>query len=140
MKAFLLTIALGASLAMTVMAQTPVTATCKDGSSFSGASRSGACRGHGGVQTWGTGTEPPAASTTPAKPAQGTPAATTAAKPAAPTPAPGGAAGQVWVNTASHVYHCPGTQYYGNTKKGQYMTEAAAKAAGSHADHGKACS
>jgi hypothetical protein len=144
MKTFLLTIALGVSFAMTAMAQAPVTATCKDGSSFSGASRSGACRGHGGVQTWGTGTELPA-STTPAKPAQATPAAappvgTAASKPKAPTPAPGGAPGQVWVNTASHVYHCPGTRYYGTTNKGEYMTEAAAKAAGNHADHGKACS
>jgi hypothetical protein len=144
MKAFLLTIVLGAGFTMTAMAQTPVTATCKDGSSFSGASRSGACRGHGGVQTWGTGTESPA-STMPAKPAQATPAtpapptAATASKSGAPSPAPG-APGQVWVNTASHVYHCPGTQYYGNTKKGEYMTEAAAKAAGNHADHGKACS
>jgi hypothetical protein len=145
MKAFLLTIALGASFVMTAMAQTPVTATCKDGSSFSGASRGGACRGHGGVQTWGTGTEPPT-STTPVMPVQATPAtrtppaATAASKPAASTPAPGGAPGQVWVNTGSHVYHCPGTQYYGNTKKGEYMTEVAAKAAGNHADHGKACS
>ncbi len=70
------------------------------------------------------------------------PAAPTAPKPAATpaTPPPPGAEGQVWVNTASHVYHCSGTKYYGNTKKGQYMTEAAAKTAGNHADHGKACS
>src|SRR6516162_4193397 len=31
-----------------------VTATCKDGTTFTGAKRSGACRGHGGVQSWGT--------------------------------------------------------------------------------------
>ncbi|MER3546913.1 MAG: hypothetical protein C4338_04625, partial [Rhodanobacteraceae bacterium] len=29
-----------------------VSATCKDGSSWSGKSHSGACRGHGGVQGW----------------------------------------------------------------------------------------
>src|ERR1700676_5181969 len=42
-----------------------VTATCKDGTAFTGTSRSGACSGHGGVQAWGsvaTGT-PPSAST-----------------------------------------------------------------------------
>jgi hypothetical protein len=32
----------------------PVTATCKDGTAFTGTKRSGACRGHGGVQSWGT--------------------------------------------------------------------------------------
>jgi hypothetical protein len=30
-----------------------VTATCKDGTSFTGAKRSGACWGHGGVRSWG---------------------------------------------------------------------------------------
>jgi len=31
-----------------------VTATCKDGTAFTGTKRSGACRGHGGVQSWGS--------------------------------------------------------------------------------------
>jgi hypothetical protein len=36
-----------------------VTGTCKDGSTFNGTKRSGACRGHGGVQSWGTAAATP---------------------------------------------------------------------------------
>jgi hypothetical protein len=104
-----------------------VTATCKDGSTYSGTKRSGACRGHGGVQSWGTAEAP----ATPSAPTQTTTKSTATA--------PGGGNGQVWVNTASNVYHCPGTRWYGKTKKGEYMSEAAAKAAGDRPAHGKGC-
>jgi hypothetical protein len=39
----------------------------------------------------------------------------------------------VWVNNDSHVYHFPGTRYYGHTKQGVFMCEADAKAAGDRA-------
>ena len=108
-----------------------VTATCKDGTAFTGTKRAGACRGHGGVQSWGEATSPANAPSQPG--AQ--PAPTTSQR---ATPAPGGA-GQVWVNTASNVYHCPGTRWYGKTKQGSYMSEAEARAQGARPDHGKAC-
>jgi hypothetical protein len=38
--------------------------------------------------------------------------------------------GQVWVNTATGIYHYPGTRWYGNTKQGRFMTEKDAIAQG----------
>ena len=167
-------------------AQVPAGSTgmCKDGSYTTAASKSGACRGHKGVQDWYTGTgaatgaKPVAAAPVPTAmtPASKAAVAPTSPTPAAPVPTPapmaaapaptptstkaaapggtrmspaaaaatrpqaaGGGPGLVWVNTESKVYHCPGSDFYGKTKQGSYMSEADAKAKGSHADHNKPC-
>jgi hypothetical protein len=113
---------------------TAVTATCKDGTTFSGTSRSGACAGHKGVATWGTAdTSQATPAATPGKTAAGGAAASGAAS------AKTGGPGQVWVNSASKVYHCPGDRYYGKTKSGEFMSQSAAVAAGAHPSGGKAC-
>jgi hypothetical protein len=135
------------------------TGLCNDGSYWTGAAKSGACRGHKGIKTWyaasaaapaqaaapaaAAAPAPMPAPSAPAAPA--TPAPMAKAKPstssmAAKTPAAGGGPGMVWVNTSTKVYHCYGTKYYGTTKAGAYMSEADAKAKGAHADAGKPCS
>ena len=47
--------------------------------------------------------------------------------------------GMVWVNTDSGVYHKPGTRWYGNTKRGEYMTQKQAQEKGYRPAYGKVC-
>lgn len=140
------------------------TGECKDGTFSTAANKAGACRGHQGVKEWyvaaaaAAKTAPMvpaaapalvAAKSAPAMPAPVAPmaakvapaiAAPAAAKGmAAMTQAAGGGAGMVWVNTGTKVYHCSGSQFYGKTKEGKYMSEADAKAMGARADHNKPC-
>lgn len=158
MKVRLSSIALGCTLLLSLAAaaQKPANATgqCKDGSYWTGATKSGACRGHKGIQTWyGDSTAAAAApAAAPAPAAKATPAAppAPAAAPApaakatppkpSPTAAPGGGPGMVWVNTSTKVYHCYGDRYYGTTKEGKYMSEADAKAMGAKGNRGQSCS
>jgi hypothetical protein len=43
------------------------------------------------------------------------------------------------VNTATGVYHCPGSRWYGNTKQGEYMTQAEAQKKHYRPAYGKVC-
>jgi hypothetical protein len=162
----LMAVATGLLAAQMAVAQAPAGSTgqCKDGTYSTAASKQGACRGHQGVKEWYAAEAPAAAKgpATVAVPSPGPVAAPTAASPkvatptpgpvAAPTPKPspsakaaatsqaaGGSPDLVWVNTSSNVYHCYGSDYYGKTKAGAYMSEADAKAKGAHPDHGKPC-
>jgi hypothetical protein len=140
------------------------TGLCKDGTYSTAASKQGACRGHQGVKEWyaaapAAATAPTAAAAAPVAAAKTAPAAAASTAPVAASTAAassgkqspsqraaalpqaaGGGPGLVWVNTSSNVYHCYGSDYYGKTKAGSYMSEADAKAKGAHPDHGKACS
>lgn len=64
-----------------------------------------------------------------------TPTGVRAATPAAPTPST-----TVWVNTGTGVYHCPGSRWYGKTKRGRYMGEAEARAHHYRPAYGRRCS
>jgi hypothetical protein len=142
------------AIASTAFAQAPAGSTglCKDGSYTQAESKRGACAGHGGVKTWyasdkkATATAAPAPAPAAAAPAAAAPKATTTASSKKASEgmrteaAPGGGAGRVWVNTSSKVYHCPGDEWYGKTKEGEYMSEAQAKASGAHASRNKSCS
>jgi Protein of unknown function (DUF3761) len=152
-------------LAASALAQAPADAPagtnglCKDGTYSQSAQKKGACRGHKGVQEWYASTSADSTAAPAAAPSAATPAPAPAkAAPAAAAPvakttsssgsgafapaanaAPGGGPGLVWVNSSTNVYHCPGDQWYGKTKHGEYMSEADAKAKSNRPDHGKAC-
>jgi hypothetical protein len=156
----LMAVATGLLAAHVAVAQAPAGSTgqCKDGTYSTAASKQGACRGHQGVKEWYAAaptapaaaapaaaapaapkvaaSAPPPAATAPAPAAKASPASKAAAMPQAA----GGGPGMVWVNTSSNVYHCYGSNYYGKTKEGSYMSEADAKTKGAHPDHGHACS
>jgi hypothetical protein len=67
----------------------------------------------------------------PAAPAEPSKAATSAGKATTAAKEPP-VKGMVWVNTATKVYHVEGDRYYGNTKKGEWMTEEEAIKKGYH--------
>ena len=149
--------AVGMAAVSAAWAQAPAGSTgqCKDNTYTKATSKRGACHGHGGVKEWYAAEQSEPKKTSKSSKAKAEAPATTAAAPAAMpaekpattkstasargTAAPGGGAGKVWVNTATNVYHCQGTRWYGKTKQGEYMSESEAKAKGAHADHGKAC-
>jgi hypothetical protein len=111
------------------------TGLCKDGTEYTGASKRGACRGHKGIKEWYADKQPTAAKDE--APAATAPAAPTKSESTAPAPVAG--SGKVWVNTKSKIYHCEGSKFYGNTKEGEYMSEADAQAKGYNPNRKKVC-
>ncbi len=166
MRLFMIAVAPAVLSLGVAVAQAPAGSTgqCRDGSYTNAADRSGACRGHKGIQTWYAASASPAPQATPTQspnPAAQPPAAVApapaamlspAATPSIPsgrkspaqtaasrTQAPGAGPGMVWVNTSTKVYHCMGTEFYGKTKDGKYMSEADAKNMGDRPDHNNPC-
>lgn len=140
-----------------VFAEETATGLCKDGTPYTGKSKRGACRGHGGVKDWygEKGAQSTAASPAPATvpptpaPAEVTPAPSptpaVASKTQSSTPQntavqiPPAGSDKVWVNTHSKIYHCEGSKFYGKTKNGEFMTEADAQAKGYVANRKMLC-
>lgn len=157
----LMAVVVGLLVAQMAIAQAPAGSTgqCKDGTYTTTATKQGACRGHQGVKEWyatssaATSAKPSAASSSkaatasPAAPAAAASPATAAAPAktanrasmASAAAAPGGGPGMVWLNSGTNIYHCSGSQFYGKTKSGAYMSEADAKAKGARPDHNKPC-
>lgn len=46
---------------------------------------------------------------------------------------------EVWLNTKSGVYHCPGTQWFANTKNGKLIKESDARISGFRPAYGRRC-
>jgi hypothetical protein len=65
----------------------------------------------------------------------------TDAPPSAPAPrvAADTSTVRVWLNATSRIYHCPGSDQYGRTESGSYMSEAAARRAGARPRGGRPC-
>ena len=125
---------------VSAQAQAQVTATCKDGTSWSGSNHRGACSHHGGATSFSDAAVAPPADATPAPapaPATTPPSTAVAPVPAAPTAAAGPSMScpgdkVVWVNIPTHIYHFQGERYFGKTASGKYMCERAADAEGDH--------
>lgn len=100
--------------------------TCRDGTVLTRRDVRAGCAAHGGLPNPFTSDALPPRAPSPNVP------------PTASASQAQGDPGRVWVNSGSKAYHCPGERYYGKTKRGEYMTEAAAKAAGAH-HGGKSC-
>ena len=75
-------------------------------------------------------TSQPAPSSTSSSNTASAPSQNTSTSTSATSPAPGGGNGKVWANKETKVFHREGDRWYGKTKKGEYMTEQEALAAG----------
>ena len=131
------------SLAILVSTTAQAQSICRDGST-SRASGRGACSHHGGVAKRAEPTTPTTRGNSGdiVLPTTPTPRASAQARERASDNSRVSSQAEgtnVWVNTKSGVYHCPGTRWYGATKNGEYMTESQARAAGDRPAYGRAC-